>query len=154
MITGGILTMIKMVNNLDELRKCIFKDLLKMGCKYIARDKEGAIFAYSYKPIKKGWMWDFDIDTDGWKAENISRLSHIFADINWEDVEPFEITYTNFDNVPVDTKVIVTSLDGSEWKCHFYKKVSNNSILVFRDGKTSWTTDDVAEVDIDNVRLA
>lgn len=63
----------------------------------------------------------------------------------------------DWDSVPIDTKVLVTGLDGSEWKCHFYKKVSNNSILAFIDGKTSWTANDVAdvvEVDINNVRLA
>ena len=36
----------------------------------------------------------------------------------------------------------------------FTKNLNDNSILVFRDGKTSWTTDDVVEVDINNVRLA
>lgn len=81
----------------------------------------------------------------------------------------------NWDNVPVDTKVIVAGVDGSEWKCHFARKVSNNSILLYRDGKTSWTSNDVVgnnsmlvyrdgkiswtsndvvEVDINNVRLA
>lgn len=60
----------------------------------------------------------------------------------------------DWDSVPVDTKVIVTGLDGSEWKCHFYKKVSNNSILAFIDGKTSWTANDVVEIDTNNVRLA
>lgn len=63
----------------------------------------------------------------------------------------------NWDIVPVDTKVLVTGLDGSEWKCHFCRKLDNNSILVFRNGKTSWTANDVAdvvEVDINNVRLA
>ena len=71
-------------------------------------------------------------------------------------IEDIEINDNNvdWDNVPIDTKVIVTGLDGSEWKCHFYKKVSNNSILAFRDGKTSWTSTDVVEVDINNVRLA
>ena len=60
----------------------------------------------------------------------------------------------SWDNVPIDTKVIVIGIDNSEWKCHFFKKVSNNSILVYRDGKTSWTSNDVVEVDVNNVRLA
>ena len=60
----------------------------------------------------------------------------------------------DWDSVPIDTKVIVKGIDGSEWKCHFARKVSNNSILVFRNGKTSWTYTDVVEVDINNVRLA
>ena len=83
----------------------------------------------------------------------MTEVSRIFPDIEWEDVEPFEIPYTNWGNVSVDTKVIVTGVDGSEWKCHFYKKVNDNSILVFRDGKTSWTTSDVVEIDINNVRF-
>ena len=145
--------MIKMVNNLDELRKYIFIDLIKRGYKYIARDKDGALVAYSDKPIKLERSW-FIIPVGGaWK--DISSLSRIFTDIKWEDVvAPFEIPYVNWDNVPVVTKVIVTGVDGREWKCHFYKKLNDNAILAFRDGKTSWTTDDVVEVDINNVRLA
>ena len=81
-------------------------------------------------------------------------LSHIFTDIEWEDVDPFRIPYVNWDSIPVDTKVIVTGVDGSEWKRHFYKKLNDNAILVFRDGKTSWTAYDVVEVDINNVRLS
>lgn len=64
----------------------------------------------------------------------------------------------DWDSVPVDTKVIVTGVDGSEWKCHFCKKYDCRTVSVFHDGKTSWTTDDVVdnvvEVDINNVRLA
>ena len=81
-------------------------------------------------------------------------MSRLFADVEWKDEEPFRIPYINLDNAPVDTKVMVTGVDDSEWKCHFYKKLNDNAILVFRDGKTSWTTDDVVEVDINNVRLA
>lgn len=144
--------MINMADNLYELRKWIFEDFMKDGYKFIARDKDGAIFAYSNKPTKRenAWILSFGDDT----CQDISLVSRMFADIKWEDEKPFEITYTNWDNVPVDTKVIVTGLDGSEWKCHFFKKVSNNSILVYRDGKTSWTSNDVVEVDINNVRLA
>ncbi len=142
---------LKMADKLYEARKITFEDFEKDGYKYIARDKDGAIFAYSSKPIKLERAW-FIIPVDGtW--QNISFLSPIFTDIEWEDEKPFKIPYTNWDDVPVDTKVIVTGIDGSEWKCHFYKKVSNNSILVYRDGKTSWTANDVVEVDINNVRL-
>ena len=145
--------MIKMVNNLDELRKYIFIDLIKRGYKYIARDKDGALFAFSDKPIKREKVWRLTSIDGTWK--DISSLSRIFTDIKWEDVvAPFEIPYVNWDNVPVDTKVIVTGVDGSEWECHFYKKLNDNAILVFKDGKTSWTTNYVVEVDINNVRLA
>ena len=139
-------------DKLYEARKIMFEDFEKNGYKYIARDKDGALFTFSDKPIKLEKSWRL-ISVDGtWK--DISLLSRVFTDIGWEDEKPFRIPYANWDDVPVDAKVIVTGLDGSEWKCHFYKKVSNNSILAFRDGKTSWTSNDVVEVDINNVRLA
>lgn len=145
---------ISMTDKLYEARKLMFEEFEKYGYKYIARDKNGAIFAYSSKPTKreKAWFLDFSYVDDIY--QNISLVSRMFTDVKWEDVEPFEIPYTDWGNVPVDTKVIVTGVDDSEWKCHFYKKLNDNSILVFRDGKTSWTTSDVVEVDINNVRLA
>ena len=138
-------------DSLYELRKTIFEDFMKDGYKYIARDKDGAIFAYSDEPIKREKVWILT-STDGtW--QDISLMSRLFADVKWKDEEPFRIPYINLDNAPVDTKVIVAGVDGSEWKCHFCKKLNDNAILVFIDGKTSWTTDDVVEVDIDNVML-
>lgn len=143
---------IKMTDNLYELREDIFEDFMKDGYRYIARDKDGAIFAYSDEPIKREKVWLLT-STDGtW--QDISLMSRLFADVKWKDEEPFRIPYINLDNAPVDTKVMVTGVDDSEWKCHFCKKLDDNSILVFRDGKTSWTTSDVVEVDINNVRLA
>ena len=107
--------MIKMTDNLHEFRKFVVKDLIKEGYKYIARDKDGAIFAFSFQPTKQGSVWYFNITSeDGGKIEDISLVSCIFNDIKWEDVEPFEIQYANLDDVPVDTKVIVTGVDGSE----------------------------------------
>ena len=144
--------MIKMADNLYELRKDIFGDFEKDGYKYIARDKNGALFAFSDEPIKREKVWRLTSINGTWK--DISLMSRIFTDIEWKDEEPFRIPWANWKDVPVDTKVIVTGVDGSEWKCHFCKKVNDNAILVFIDGKTSWTTDDVVEVDIDRVMLA
>ncbi len=60
----------------------------------------------------------------------------------------------NWDIVPVDTKVIVTGVDGSEWKCHFCKKYDCRTVSVFHDGKTSWTATKTQDIDIRRVRLA
>ena len=60
----------------------------------------------------------------------------------------------DWDSVPVDTKVIVTGVDGSEWNCHFCKKYDWRTVLVFHDGKTSWTTTKTQDIDIRRVRLA
>ena len=136
---------------------------MKIDYEYIARDKDGTIYAYSCKPSKREKAWVIDKASEDGKCEDISLLSHIFTDIAWKDKEPFRIPYVNWDTVPVDTKVIVTGEDGSEWKGHFYKKLNDNAILVFRDGNTSWTASDVVEVDINtdvvevdinNVRLS
>ena len=145
---------IKMTDDLFEFRNYIIKDLIDRGYKYIARDRDGAIFAFSRQPIKRGDVWGFDMTSNDDKMEDISIVSRMFTDIKWEDKKPFEILCVNWDSVPVDTNVMVTGVDDSEWKCHFCKKLNDNSILVFRDGKTSWTTNDVIEVDIDRVRLA
>ena len=83
-------------DNLYELRKFVFEDFMKMGYKYIARDKNGAIFAYSSKPTKLEKAW-FIIPVDGtW--QNISLVSRMFTDVKWEDEKPFEIPYVDLDN--------------------------------------------------------
>ena len=142
--------MIKMTDNLYEFRQYILEELIERGYKYIARDENDELYAYSDEPIKQSWGWGA---ANIGRVRNISLLTPIFTDIKWEGEKPFEITYTNWDNVPIDTKVIVTGLDGSEWNCHFCRKLNNNSILAFTDGKTSWTANDVVEIDINNVRL-
>ena len=89
----------KMANNLYELRTCIFIELIKRGYRYIARDKEGTIYAFSFQPTKQGSVWYFNITSeDGGKLEDISLVSCIFNDIEWEDVEPFEIPYVELDD--------------------------------------------------------
>ena len=145
---------IKMEDNLYEFRKLLFKILVKEGYKYIARNKDGELYTYSNKPVKLERSWLFIKPSDANYHKNISLASCIFTDIKWEDEKPFRIPCVNWKDVPVDTRVIVTGVDDSEWKCHFYKKLNDNAILVFIDGKTSWTTSDVVEVDINNVRLA
>ena len=157
--------MIKMTDNLYEFRNYILENLIERGYEYIARDKNEELYAHSSKPTKreKSWIIYFDSDSVDETYKNISLLSCMFTDIKWEDEEPFRIPCVNLENMPIDTKVIVTGLDGSEWKCHFCRKLNNNSILVYRDGKTSWTSNNVVEidtnngvveVDINNVRLA
>ena len=90
--------MIKMANNLYEFRKFVFKGLMKMGYKFIAKDKNGELYAYSDEPTKQSWGWGFYKKTNMGKLRNISLLNPIFADINWEDVEPFRIPYVDIDN--------------------------------------------------------
>ena len=132
---------LKMPNNLYEFRKLVFKDLMKMGYKYIARDKDGTIYAFSHKPTKQGRAWSFDrAFDDGNKLKDISLVSCIFTDIEWTDVEPFRIPYTNWKEVPVDTPVVYTSATGKNYVWYFCKyDEENDRVVLYTDGRTSLT---------------
>ena len=140
---------LKMTDNLYEFRKFVFKDLMKMGYKYIARDKDGTLFAYSHKPIKQERVWDFDIAFgDDNKLKDISLVSRIFPDIEWENVEPFRIPYTNWKKVPVDTPVVYTSGSGNgkNYVLHFCRyDEEKDRVILFTDGRTSFTEQGIME---------
>ena len=89
---------LKMTDNLYEVRKFVLSDLIKEGYKYIARDKDGEFYAYSNKPTKLEKSWLFIKPSDTNYLKNISLVSFILADIEWEDVEPFEIPYVELDD--------------------------------------------------------
>ena len=137
-----------MTDNLYELRKFVLKDLIKEGYKYIARDKEGAIYAYSRKPTRQGKEWLFVKPYENNSHKNISLVSFILTDIKWEDEEPFRIPYTNWKEVPVDTPVVYTSGIGNGKTCvlHFcrYDK-EKDRVILFTDGRTSFTEQGVME---------
>ena len=137
---------LKMTDNLHELRKFVLKDLIKEGYKYIARDKDGAIFAYSRKPNRQDEAWYFDEALNDDMYQNISLVSRIFPDIEWEKVEPFRIPYTNWKEVPVDTPVVYTSATGKNYAMYFCKyDKENDRVVLYTDGRTSFTEQGVME---------
>ena len=131
---------ISMTDNLYEFRNCILEDLMKMGYKYITRDKEGAIYAYSSKPTRRGNEWSFGSVSVDDKLEDISLVSRIFTDIKWEDEEPFKIPYTNWKEVPVNTPVVYTGDNGKTLVRHFCRyNEESNRVFIYTDGRTSFT---------------
>lgn len=138
---------LKIPNNLYEFRKFVFKDLMKMGYKFIARDKDGTIYAFSRKPIRQGRAWIFDRAFDsGNKLKDISLISCIFTDIEWTDVEPFRIPYINWKEVPVDTPVVYTSATGKNYVWYFCKyDEENDRVVLYTDGRTSLTEHGIIE---------
>ena len=137
---------LKMTDNLHEFRKFVLKDLIKEGYKYIARDKEGGLFAYSSKPIRRDGVWLFDIASNTNDYKSISLVSRIFHDIEWTNVEPFRIPYTNWKEVPVDTPVVYTSATGKNYAMHFCKyDKENDRVVLYIDGRTSYTEQGVME---------
>lgn len=85
--------MINMTDDLYKFRDYILETLIESGYKYIAKEKSGELLAYSRKPIKKGWVWDFNIDSYGDKWVKITVVSALFPTIRWMDKEPSRITY-------------------------------------------------------------
>ena len=144
-----------MTDNLYEFRKVLLGDLLREGYKYIARDKEGKIFAYSHKPTRHEEVWNFDrAFDDGNKLKDISLLSHIFPDIEWENVEPYRIPYTNWKEVPVDTPVVYTSGNGEKYVRYFCKyDEENDRVVLYANGRTSLTEHGIIETYPENVSI-
>ena len=138
--------MINMTDNLYEFRKFLFKNLVKEGLKYIARDKDGTIFAYSCRPIRRENAWILDTASEDGTYQNISLVSCIFTDIEWDDVEPFKIPYTNWKEVHVDTPVVYTNGDGKNYIRHFYKyDEENDRVVLYAGGRTSFTEKGIIE---------
>ena len=138
---------LKMTDNLYEFRKFLLKDFIKEGYKYIARDKDGEIYAYSNKPVKREKVWLFDKPSDTNYHKNISLVSFIFHDIEWTDVEPFRIPYTNWKEVPVDTPVVYTSdttdKDYVRYFCKYDEK--HDRVILYANGRTSLTEQGIME---------
>ena len=84
-------------DNLFYFRNYIIKDLVDRGYKYIARDKDGTIYAFSRQPIKRGEVWDFDMASNDDKMEDISIVSGLFYNVKWQDRVPSRITYAELD---------------------------------------------------------
>ena len=64
--------------------------------KWIARDKDGCLYAFTEKPVKTYDPSSYRWDTEGWSAEPYSTLEiinkvHLFPFIQWEDEEPHNI---------------------------------------------------------------
>ena len=137
---------ISMEDNIFVFRNCILEDLMKMGYKYITRDKEGAIYAYTNKPVKRSTAWFFGSVSVDDKLEDISLVSRIFPDIEWENVEPFRIPYTDWKEVPVDTPVLYINSNGKSVVRHFCKyDEKNDKVLIYMNGRTSFTGQETME---------
>ena len=147
MITKGVIMMnIKMTDNLYVFRNYIIKDLIDRGFKYIARDKDGALVAYSNKPVKLEKYWLFIVPSNTNSYKNISLVSFIFPDIKWEDENPFKIPCIKWQEVPVDTPVVYTNDNGEKYVRYFCKyDEENDRVVLYLDGRTSLTEQGIGE---------
>lgn len=76
---------------LFELEYVILKFIHKEGFKYIARDKDGNLFAFRFKPKKSGDIWDCDIKYNISYANDLIIFNKLLKFVKWEDTEPRSI---------------------------------------------------------------
>lgn len=124
--------------------KWLLSKAYEVGYRYIAMDKGREIFLYKNKPVKEESAWrGICGNVYSWLYETITPL------VSWEDEEPFDIGkylgIIDWENVPVDTKVLVSD-DGKNWEKRyfkFYNKENNRCKRVcFANGRTSWSNKD------------
>lgn len=143
-----------MTDNLYEFRKLVLRDLNKEGYKYIARDKNGELFTYANKPTKREKAWVYDGAYETYAYQKISIVSHVFTDIEWEDGEPFRIPYTNWKEVPVDTPVVYTNVNGEKFVRYFCKyDEDNDRVVLYAYGRTSLTEQGIVETHPERVTI-
>lgn len=121
--------------------KWVLSKVYESGYRYLAMDDGGEIFLYKNKPAKGKCAWTGDHRCiHVWFSKVISPL------ISWEDEEPFDIGkyigIVDWENVPVDTKVLVSD-NGENWRKRYFKCYDNVNFgyhyVCFRDGLTSWS---------------
>ena len=84
-LLNGKFRIVKALQYTEE-EKEIFKALKVLGFGWIARDRDGLIYAFSLKPDKGCASW---LDVINSKSCDLKRES--FSFVQWEDKEPFEI---------------------------------------------------------------
>ena len=69
-------------------REDLLKRLLKEGYHYLARDKDGALYAFNGSPVKteESGLWDVCLNLDSEHIQNDN-----FPEIEWTDDEPTRI---------------------------------------------------------------
>ena len=84
-------------NKEDSESIYLLKGFLEHGFKYLARDKDGALYAFDCSPVKteESGLWDVCLDLDSEHIQNDN-----FPEIKWTDDEPTRIvdllaTYQN-----------------------------------------------------------
>lgn len=133
---------------MDDFEKKLLKELYNRGVRYLARDREPSEFyGYLEKPIKGTYYW-----CGGCALGNVYSLEifcDLFAEIKWEDDEPFDIGkylgIVDWTKVPVDTKVLVREGDDKPWRRAYFARFDTTNdeypFLTFSMGRNEWSND-------------
>lgn len=124
--------------------KWLLQKAYEDGYRYIAMGDGRKVFLFKNKPYKREYDWYDSEDYFGnfpmCICESFNQL------ISWKDEEPFDIGkylgIVDWENVPVDTKVLVSD-DGENWEKRHFKYYDKGNVeykyVCFDYGRTSWS---------------
>ena len=135
----------EMMNITDEqVVRWLLSKAYETGFRYMAMDEDGCVYIYKYTPSKFETNWS----TPGIKCDKLmSCLNKIIKPlVSWKDKEPFDIGeylgIVDWENVPVDTKVLVSD-NGESWERRYFKRYTPKNgeykYICFADGCTFWS---------------
>lgn len=128
-----------------ELRKEILERVYRQGCRYVARDITGEIYAYDKKPqLGCGGFWEGISEYDGIVIE-LTYFGDVFPDLRMcietlIDISK-ELKIVDWAAIPIDTPVLVSN-DQERWERRYYAGYNDDGgrpFKAFTSGRTSWS---------------
>lgn len=123
--------------------KSWFKGCYNLGFKYVFYNPDNGICMLSERePVFRDTTF---MNCDGKKYPMVSYFSTLVAkellkDRNYIAIED-HIDVVDWENVPVDTKIIVSHSTGSPDYCRYFAEYKNGKVYAWDYGATSWSSD-------------
>lgn len=123
--------------------KAWFKECYTMGFKYVFYNPDSGIYMLSERePVFRDITFMY---CDGKKYPMVSYFStlvvkELLKDRNYIAIED-HIDVVDWENVPVDTKIIVSHSTGSPDYCRYFAEYKDGKVYAWDYGATSWSSD-------------
>lgn len=123
--------------------KAWFKECYTMGFKYVFYNPDSGIYMLSERePVFRDTTFMY---CDGKKYSIVSYFStlvvkELLKDRNYIAIEDY-IDVVDWENVPVDTKIIVSHSTDSPDYCRYFAGYKDGNVYAWDYGATSWSSD-------------
>ena len=136
--------------------KAWFKECYTMGFKYVFYNPDSGIYMLSERePLFRDITFMY---CDGKKYPIVSYFStlvvkDLLTDRNYIAIED-HIDVVDWENVPVDTKIIVSHSPNSPDYCRYFAEYKNGKVYAWDYGATSWSSDNKSKNWWEHAKLA
>lgn len=103
------------------------------------------IKGYDDKDFCKDFVKPYILGTDNCNGIDCIRCSVLRALWLLEEYEEPKEPEIDWNNVEVDTPILVRDYEGQEWANRYFAKYENETIYAWDSGRTSWSGDGVTE---------